>query len=110
MSTHSDRTQAALLELGLEDWIPIPEALGTPEIRDALGPEDGVEKVSEALAALVASDQVRLYRGRWDSDPAPVSKPEALKLLKEPYWYSFHTEDPSEERLYFVNAENVRGR
>jgi hypothetical protein len=104
----SEETCQALLELGLEDWIPIPEALTTPEVCQAIGQGDPVQAVGEALAALVLDGLVALYRGRWDEDPERVATAVALELLRDPRWYSFHTADLGEERLYFVNVKNIR--
>lgn len=99
----------ALLDLGLEDWIPVPEAVSNPEIIQAAAGEDPATVVADALAELVAEHRVRIYRGRWDSgDPEPVPSSVAVELLREPGWYSFDVGDPDEERLYFVNVLNVR--
>jgi hypothetical protein len=102
-----ERLRAALLELGLEDWIPIPEALSTPEVVDVVGGGDAVAAVRRALQALVESGEVVLYRGHWEADPQPVPPAEALVLLEDPAWFAFHLEDPDEQRLSFVNVENV---
>ena len=107
MSDRIERVSAALLDLGLEDWIPIPEAVGDPVVAEATLGEDPSELVADALAALVAEDRVRLYRGRWDEDPAAVPAAEALELLRDPRWYSFRVDDPNEERLFFVNVRNI---
>jgi hypothetical protein len=108
MSETTDRLRSALLDLGMEDWIPIPEALTTPEVRGAIGDKDATTVVSGALAALVETGQVRLYRGAWNTEPSPLTTTEALSLLNDPYWLRFHTDDPQEERLYFVNVANIR--
>ncbi len=106
MSSHPLRT--ALLDLGLEDWIPIPEAMADPEVVAAASGEDAAKVVAEALGELVSEGEVQLYRGAWDGDSEPVSTLEALRLLKEQRWYSFRIADPHEERLYFVNVRNIR--
>jgi hypothetical protein len=99
-----------VLEMGLEDWIPLPEAVATAELRQAVSADrDAWVAVSDALKDLVLEGRVRLYRGRWDDDdPRELSEGEALKVLGEEHWYAFHTEDPEEERVWFVNAQNIR--
>ena len=38
-----------------------------------------------------------------------VSTEEALKLLEEPHWFGFRLNlNQEDERLYFVNVENLR--
>lgn len=107
MNDSVDDTKRALLALGLEDWIPIPEAVNTPEVREAVRQEDAAPTIRAALTELVSDGQVRVYRGRWDADPAALPTPEALDRLREDRWYSFHPVDPDAERLYFVNVENI---
>ena len=101
--------QNALLDLGLEDWIPLPEAVAAPEIRAAMDATDPVEEVATALAELVRDGRATLYRGRWDSEPHELDTNEALRLLPDRRWYSVHTDDPDEERLSYVNVLNIRG-
>jgi hypothetical protein len=107
MNTRLHRMRSSLLELGMEDWIAIPEAFGTQEVCDAAGPEDAAELISQALTSLVSDGRVRLYRGRWDSEKTEVPMAEALELLKNPYWYSYHLDDTDEERMEFVNVDNL---
>jgi hypothetical protein len=101
---------AALLDLGLEDDIPLPHALGPPEVRAILSDsDDPVAAVARALSALVIAGKIRIYRGHWDDpDPPRVSPEEAVQLLPDRAWFSFHIDDPNEQRLWFVNVENIR--
>jgi len=75
---------AALLDLGLEDDIPLPHALGPPEVRAILSDsDDPVAAVARALSALVIAGKIRIYRGHWDDpDPPRVSPEEAVQLLQ----------------------------
>jgi len=100
----------AVLELGLEDWIPLPEAVASVELR-ATHPDRATWLVlAEALEALLVDERIRLYRGRWDDDdPRELSEVEAVEVLHQKRWYSFHIDDPEEERVSFVNVENIRG-
>jgi hypothetical protein len=97
-----------LLDLGLEDWIPLPQAVADPEVIAAAGEADPVPAIARALSELVDFGAILIYRGRWDGDSSPVPAREAQALLQERSWYRFRLADPDEERLYFVNAENVR--
>jgi len=101
----------ALSELGLEDWIPVPEALSSPEIMKEVGctEVDPDEAVVRALSHLVEGGEVRVYRGRaLSAQPAPVSTDEGLKLLKDPHWRRWGREE-NEERLFFANAKAAEG-
>lgn len=99
--------RTAVLELSLEDRIPVPEATQVADKR--VGEANAVEQVRVVLENLVREGRIRMYRGHWRrNDPREVALDEALILLREPRWFRFHTDDPWEERLYFVNIENFR--
>jgi hypothetical protein len=100
----------AILELGLEDLIPLPEAITAVEVVGATSGDPEVwRSLSEVLKDLVGEHRVQIFRGRWNDDnPATLPDNEALEVLGEERWYAFHTEDPDEERIYFVNVENIR--
>jgi len=101
----SQPVRTALLDLGPEDWIPLPEAVADPEVVAEASGEDLAKAVANALSELVAEGKVFVYRGRWDSnDPEHVQSEHALQLLREPEWFNFHVEDPDEPRLYFANV------
>jgi hypothetical protein len=103
------RLRAVLLELGLEDWIPVPEAVALPEVRAIVASEEVAAAVAQALVDLFAKGQIAMYRGPWnDDDPEPVPREETVRLLSDPAWFGFRIDDPNEERLYFVNVENIR--
>ncbi len=110
MTVNHDPLRLALLELGLEDDIPIPEAFADPEVRAAIGQEDPFRAVSRALQQLLREGRIRLFCGRWDEeDAAPVPDGQGVELLADAKWYAFHTDDPEEQRMYFANIDNVRG-
>ena len=108
MSDAQSQVRTALLDLGLEDWIPLPEAVGIPEVREAVGDRSPVAAIAAALRELLLEDRIRLYRGRWDAESQPVATEEGLKLLTAEKWYRFRLDEPEEERLYFVNVDNIR--
>jgi hypothetical protein len=110
MTTELEAVRAAALELGLEDWIPLPEAISSSEVQAALrGAREPWVVLAEALKSLLVERRIKVYRGRWDDLDAPVlSATEALEVLGDARWYSFHIHDPDEERVCFVNVENIR--
>lgn len=95
----------ALSELGLEDWIPVPEAVHSPEIAAAASDSDDLgAAVARALSSLVRSGQVRIFRGRALSvPPKPLTADEACELLRDPYWREWGREG-NEERLFFAHT------
>jgi hypothetical protein len=99
--------QQALLELGLEDLIPLPEAFGDPDIRAAVGGELTVEDVAAALTDLSRMGRISVWAGHWPSEPRRIELHEAEQLLHDPRRYSFEQEAQGLERVYFVNVENV---
>lgn len=104
----NEQVKTALLELGLKDWIPLPEAMSSPEVIAAAANEDAESAIREALVVLLRSGEVAIYRGPWNEESEPVDESVALRLLDESMWYRFRIDDPHEERLYFVNVANIR--
>lgn len=89
-----DALRRAILDLGLEDAIPLWEV--ADDCRSAglvpLG-IGGVERLGEALSALVRGNQIRILSGRWDeAEPRYVDLDEAETLLADARRY-----DSSEE-------------
>ncbi len=105
---NSNTIISILLDLGLEDLILLPEATAAPELREVAGGQDLVSVISSALGELVREDRIRLFRGRWNGEPQPVPVEEGLKLLQDSVWYRFRTDEPNEERMYFINVNNLR--
>lgn len=101
---------AALTELGCEDWIPVPEAVNSPEIINAIGSEeaDPGAAVTKALSQLVEDGGVRIFRGpALSARPDPVSSDEGLALLEDPHWREWGRED-NEERLFFAATQAAK--
>lgn len=99
----------ALLELGLEDLIPLPEILATPEVRE-LGEEyHHTEKVSAALIELLREMRIQVWDGFWHEEPKRVSDELAEALLGDIRRYSFDVEAADGlKRVYYVNVSNIR--
>ncbi|MDX6199527.1 MAG: hypothetical protein QOJ79_2678 [Actinomycetota bacterium] len=102
----TDAVRTALLEMGLEDWIPVPEAVQT--IRGC-GSSEPAQEVREALTALGREGCVRFWRGVWNGEAEHVEVPaaDAERLLTDERWFRFRLDEEDEERLYFVNVANV---
>lgn len=107
--TSGDRASSlkdALLELGMEDVIPLPEILGSAEIESA--PDfKTLDDVISALVALLRSNQVRVWSGTWPDEPCPVTDAVGEKLVRRKGQYQFNSVEDERLRVYFVNVANV---
>lgn len=106
--TEMTRVQAALLELGLEDFISLPEAIATPEILAEISSAPPFETIAPALVDLLRNDFIQVWSGHWRAEPALVSREAAEALLLDPRRYSYDAEAADTERVYYVNVENYR--
>lgn len=99
----------ALLELGLEDLIPLPEILATPEVHE-LGEEyRHIEKVSAALIGLLREMRIQVWEGFWYEEPKHISDELAETVLGDMRRYSFDAEAADGlKRVYYVNVNNIR--
>ena len=100
----SGELQAALLALGLEDLIPLWEAATAWEVRAAAPATDLVAAIGQALRTLLVGTRIRVYEGYWDAEPTPVPTDRAMELVTDRRWYAYPPED---DRVYFVNVENL---
>ncbi|MGN8244412.1 hypothetical protein ACTHAM_001315 [Cellulomonas soli] len=97
----------ALLALGLEDWIPLPEILDTPEVRPLVEEGAAVGLVSRALVDLLVQRRIQVWFGQWSEDPSPAPRALAEELLRDERRYSFGGEEAGLDRVYFVNVANL---
>jgi hypothetical protein len=98
----------ALLELGLEDLIPLPEIRATPEVRNLGKDYQHFDKISTALADLLRAGRIQVWAGRWPDEPTLVSNDVAETILRDERRYSFDAEADGLERVYITNVENIR--
>ena len=100
----------ALLELGLEDWIPLPEIVATPEVRSVVDSDRATELVSLALVDLLRQGRIQVWAGRWPDEPTLVSDDLAEAMLLDGRRYAGDAVASGDERVYFVNVENFASR
>jgi hypothetical protein len=99
----------ALLDLGLEDWIPLPEAVEAVRFEGLVGADGSVSKISHALVDLHREELIQVWSGPWDAEqPSPVSPDVAESMLLDHSRYSFASESEGLERVFYVNVENFR--
>lgn len=110
MSSQGEQLRRLVLDRGLEDWIPLPEAAGWAEAGGKGGYSQGYSPLlREVLLELLDAGRIVFYRGHWKNpEPDPVPDGEARRLLDDPLWYTYGSDDPDEERLSFVNVDNIK--
>lgn len=100
--------ESALLELGLEDLIALPEIRGVEEVQAALPTDGTVTDVVEALVTLLRSRQIQVWSGHWPQDPKIVlDQTKAEELLRGVERYTFDSPEDLRARVYYVNVENL---
>ena len=105
-----DGVRAALLALGLEDWISLPEAVETRTFEGLLAIDDSLDAVSLPLLALLREGRIQVWCGPWqDEEPALIGTPEAEEILLDPRRYSLDGEDHGTDRVFYSNVDNFRG-
>lgn len=97
-----------ILELGLEDWIPLPEVRATAEKRGLLPPEESARELSVAMVALLKEGRIQVWSGPWPDEPKPVPALLAETILLDDRRYSFESEADGMDRVYYVNVDNIR--
>lgn len=105
-----DALRKAILDLGLEDDIPLWEITDTCRSADLIadGAED-IEVLARALLDLARRGQIRILVGRWKSpEPRYVDIDEAETLLADARRYVSAEEIAHDlERVYYVNVDNI---
>jgi hypothetical protein len=101
-----------LIDLGMEDLIPLWEAATSHEAKDALahiGGADFTARVSSALIDLLRLGRIEVWQGHWDLEPEPVPSAGADALLADHRYYDAGEEElHGLDRVYYVNVENLR--
>lgn len=105
-----DALRQAILDLGLEDDIPLWQIKDTCRAADLIvDGTAGIELLASALLDLARKDQIRILVGRWnDSEPRYVDVDEAERLLADTRRYTSAEEIAHDlERVYYVNVDNI---
>jgi hypothetical protein len=99
--------EQAVLDLGLEDLIALPEVAGDEEIlplRDA----GDVDDICAALVNLLRLDRIQVWSGHWTREPEVVDQAKAEVLLQVKGYYDWGSPESDELRVFYVNTENLR--
>jgi hypothetical protein len=102
------RLRHELLPLGLEDLIPLPEILMTPEVHELGEIYQHSEKTSAALIELFREGRIQVWAGFWYEEPAHITGELAETSLGDARSYSFDAESDDLKRVYFTNVDNIR--
>lgn len=107
----SDATslRQALLDLGLEDLIPLPEIPTAEEIHGVLR-RGAAEDLATALVELLRESRIQIWSGHWSQDPEVVDSVTAEELLRIAAHYEFNSPADQRLRVYYVNVDNLRVR
>lgn len=100
--------QRVLLELGLEDLIPLPEIPTTWEVCDLAEAERHIDKISSALIDLLRAGRIQVWSGHWSDEPEVLNNEAAEAALRDERRYSFAAEQDGLQRVYFSNVDNIR--
>ena len=106
-----DVLRRAVLDLGLEDCIPLWEVMETCRNGDLVAQgAAGAMELADLLLDLAKRGQVRILTGQWDDpDPRFVDLDEAARLLADGRRYTSAEEIANDlERVYYVNVDNIR--
>ncbi len=98
----------AILELGLEDLIPLPEMVTSQEIRSACGEDISIGPLRTALICLLREDRIQIWSGHWSQDPQVVDSAVAESLLLIDEQYIFNSSSDRRIRVYYANVDNIR--
>lgn len=105
-----DALRREILELGLEDDIPLWEIADTCRAAGVIGAGTaGVEALAEAGLDLSRKGEIRILVGPWaEPDPRYADIDEAEEVLKDVRRYSSADEIAHGlERVYYVNVDNI---
>ena len=98
--------RGALLDLGLEDLIPLWEVATADEVRRVLD-TGKVQEIAAALTELLREGRIQVWSGSWPEDPNVVDAATAEKLLKVAQHYEPNSPADRRARVYFANVDNI---
>ncbi|GAB2935798.1 hypothetical protein GCM10027047_35600 [Rhodococcus aerolatus] len=100
--------EQALLDLGMEDLIALPETLHAVETVGLLHRSGRADDVARALVSLLESHRIQVWGGRWQDEPELIDHGATAELLLDTSQYEFGSPADSERRVYYVNVDNLR--
>jgi hypothetical protein len=100
--------QSILLELGLEDLIPLPEISTTVEIRALPADTATIPQIAIALVELLRRGLIQVWIGHWSEDPQLAGGKRAERLILDAEQYRFNSDSDEHLRVYYVNVENLQ--
>jgi hypothetical protein len=100
--------ESEILDLGLEDDIPLAELRSVPEVRAAAGTERPDDEIRDVLRKLLREGRIFVLAGQWNEEPNVVTRSAALTLIDDPASYDWHHDNPGKRRVYYVNRDNMK--
>lgn len=101
--------QRLLLEEGLEDLIPLPEAADTCRHEGFIDGEDdlSLRVVMQALVDLFRAGRIQVWAGPVMEDEELVDEADVEGLLRAPARYRWSSDLDMERRVSYVNVDNL---
>lgn len=96
----------ALLQLGLEDLIALPEIAKAEEIVQ-LG-DVQLQQIQWTLLRLLEEERIQVWSAHWREEPHRTSSAQAKQFLKDPQKYEFNSESDLRQRTYYINVDVLR--
>lgn len=96
-----------LLDDGMEGLTQLPHLV--PSYRHRYSENGLIACLQGVLAELVGDGRIIICRSHWTEleNPVRLGTEEAIDLLRDPFWFSFHLNDEPEDRLQFINVDNL---
>lgn len=112
LDVSDDVVRQKILDLGLEDDIPLWELADTCRAADMIADGTvGVEALAGALMDLARKGEIKILVGPWDdAEPRYADLEEAEQALMDMRQFSVAEETAHDlQRLYYVNVDNLPG-
>jgi hypothetical protein len=104
----SNSLREAILSLGLEDLIPLPEIAEAVRAEGVAASESALPELSSALIALLEEGLIQVSTGSWSEEPEVLDPVAARELLMVEGQYEWNSPADLVRRVYYVNVENLR--
>ena len=97
----------AILDIGLEDLIGLPELLFEHDVLAAAGTENAIDDISAALVELCEQGQVKVWVGTSYEDAVPIDLDVAIAVLRDRTRYFADALPVSGPRVFYANVANI---